>query len=406
MYDYLIIGGGIVGLSTAWQLQQRKPDSSILLLEKESELAKHQTSRNSGVIHTGIYYTPGSLKAKFCKTGVEATIAFCRQHGIPVEQCGKLIVASNDEEHERLLGLFERANDNGLDVELLDASELRHREANIIGTGAIFLRTTGIADYAAIARKFGQQFEQLGGEIRLNSSVSNLQESSDAVTATLANGQEISARFLIACGGLMADRLAMMQGIDIDFQVIPFRGEYYQLPPEKNDIVSHLIYPVPNPELPFLGIHLTRMIDGSVTVGPNALQGWKREGYGRVNINLRDIFAMIRFPGFWSALRKNFKTGLREFRNSIWKRGYLKQIHKYCPSITIDDLLPYRTGVRAMAVKRDGTLVDDFLLIESPRSLHVCNAPSPAATSAIPIGAHICDLVDPGSSTSNTATRK
>ena len=395
MYDYLIIGGGIVGLSTAWQLQQRKPDSSILLLEKESELAKHQTGRNSGVIHAGIYYTPGSLKAKFCKTGVEATIGFCRQHEIPVEQCGKFIVASNDEEHERLLVLFERAKDNGLDVELLDASELRRREANIIGTGAIFLRTTGIADYAAIARKFGQQFEQLGGEIRLNSSVSNLHESPDTITATLASGQEIAARFLIACGGLMADRLAMMQGIDIDFQVIPFRGEYYQLPPEKNDIVKHLIYPVPNPELPFLGIHLTRMIDGSVTVGPNALQGWKREGYGRININLRDIFAMIRFPGFWNALRKNFKTGLHEFRNSIWKRGYLKQVHKYCPSITIDDLLPYRTGVRAMAVQRNGELVDDFLLIESPRSLHVCNAPSPAATSAIPIGAHICDRVDP-----------
>ncbi len=406
MYDYLIIGGGIVGLSTAWQLQQRKPDSSIVLLEKESELAKHQTGRNSGVIHAGIYYTPGSLKAKFCKAGVEATMDFCRQHDIPVEQCGKLIVASNDEEHERMLGLFERANDNGLDVELLDASELRHREANIIGTGAIFLRTTGIADYSAIAAALGQQFERLGGEIRLNSAVSNLQESSDAVTATLADGQEISAKSLIVCGGLMADRLAAMQGIDIDFQIIPFRGEYYQLPPEKNNIVKHLIYPVPNPELPFLGIHLTRMIDGTVTVGPNSLQGWKREGYGRININVRDIFDMVRFPGFWNVLRKNFRTGLREIRNSIWKRGYLQQVHKYCPSITIDDLLPYQTGIRATAVKRDGTLVDDFLLIQTPRSLHVCNAPSPAATSAIPIGAHICDLVDRGLSTSNTASRK
>jgi len=406
VYDYLIIGGGIVGLSTAWQLQQRKPDSSILLLEKESELATHQTSRNSGVIHAGIYYTPGSLKAKFCKVGVEATIAFCRQYGIPVEQCGKLIVASNDEEHERLLGLFERASDNGLDVELLDASELRHREANIIGTGAIFLRTTGIADYPAITKEFANQFKKLGGEVRLNSVVTNLHESSGAVTATLADGQEISAGFLIVCGGLMADRLAMMQGIDIDFRVIPFRGEYYQLPPDKTDIVKHLIYPVPNPELPFLGIHLTRMIDGSVTVGPNALQGWKREGYGRININARDILEMVRFPGFWKALRNNFRTGLREIRNSIWKRGYLKQIHKYCPSITIDDLLPYRTGVRAMAVKRDGSLVDDFLLVESPRSLHVCNAPSPAATSAIPIGAHICDRADCRLSTSSTASRK
>lgn len=402
MHDYLIIGGGIVGLSTAWQLQQRKPGSSILLLEKESDLATHQTGRNSGVIHAGIYYTPGSLKAKFCKAGVEATIEFCRQHEIPVEQCGKLIVASNDDEHVRMLQLYERANENGLDVELLDAKDLRRREPNISGIGAIFLRTTGITDYSAITRAFATQFEKLGGEVRLNSTVTKLQESSEAVTATLADGQEIVARYLIACGGLMADRLAMMQGIEIDFQVIPYRGEYYQLPTGKNNIVKHLIYPVPNPELPFLGIHLTRMIDGSVTVGPNALQGWKREGYGRINISFRDIFSMIRFPGFWRALRKNFRTGLREIRNSISKRAYLNQIHKYCPSITLDDLLPYPTGVRAMAVKRDGTLVDDFLLMESPRSLHVCNAPSPAATSAIPIGAHICDLVDHDPSTSNT----
>ena len=402
MYDYLIIGGGIVGLSTASQLQQRKPESSILLLEKESELAKHQSGRNSGVIHAGIYYTPGSLKAKFCKAGAEATMAFCRQHAIPVEQCGKLIVASNEDEHVRMLELFERAHDNGLDVELLDAAELRHREPNIVGIGAIFLRTTGIADYSAITMAFATQFKNLGGEIRLNSSVMDLQESSETVTAILEDGQQIVARYLIACGGLMADRLAEMQGIDIDFQLIPYRGEYYRLPAEKNDIVKHLIYPVPNPELPFLGIHLTRMIDGSVTVGPNALQGWKREGYGRINISFRDIFAMIRFPGFWIALRKNFRAGLHEFRNSIWKRGYLKQIHKYCPSITLDDLLPHPTGIRAMAVKRDGTPVDDFLLIESARSLHVCNAPSPAATSAIPIGAYICDLVDHGSSTSST----
>lgn len=394
MHDYLIIGGGIVGLSTAWQLQQRKPDSSILLLEKESDLGKHQTGRNSGVIHAGIYYTPGSLKAKFCKAGVEATMEFCRRHEIPVEQCGKLIVASNDDEHEHMLQLYERANENGLDVELLDEKELRRREPNIMGTGAIFLRTTGITNFPAITREFAKQFEKLGGEVRLNSVVTNLRESAEAVTVTLADGQEIAARYLIACGGLMADRLAKMQGIDIDFQVIPFRGEYYQLPPGKNNIVNHLIYPVPNPDLPFLGIHLTRMIDGSVTVGPNALQGWKREGYGRININLRDVFEMIRFPGFWRVLRKNFKTGLRETWSSVWKRGYLKQIHKYCPSITLNDLHPYRTGIRAMAVKRDGTLVDDFLILESSRSLHVCNAPSPGATSAIPIGEHICDLVD------------
>ena len=393
VYDYLIIGGGIVGLSVAWQLQQRKPECSILLLEKETEFALHQTGRNSGVIHAGIYYKPGSLKATFCKEGVVATIAFCRENGITVEQCGKLIVASNAAEQVRLLTLFERAQQNGMDVELIDAAELRRREPNIRGTGAIFLRTTGIADYPAITRAMARCFRESGGETRLNSEVTGVRESDDSVTVQLNDGSTIDGKYLIACGGLMADRLARMQGLDIDFQIIPFRGEYYQLPQNRNNIVEHLIYPVPNPELPFLGIHLTRMIDGSVTVGPNALQGWKREGYGRFNVSLRDVAAMTSFPGFWRLIGKNFRSGLREIRNSLWKRGYLKQIQKYCPSIELSELLPYRTGVRAMAVNRDGSLVDDFLFEESPRSLHVCSAPSPAATSAIPIGSYICEKV-------------
>ena len=393
MYDYLIIGGGIVGLSTAWQLQRRKPECSILLVEKETELALHQTGRNSGVIHAGIYYTPGSLKAKFCKEGVHATMEFCRQNDIPVEQCGKLIVATDAAEQERLLALFKRAQENGMDVELIDAAELRRREPNIRGTGAIFLRTTGIADYPAITRAMAERFEEAGGETRLNSEVTGVRESDDRVTVQLNDGSAVDAKYLIACGGLMADRLAKMQGLNIDFQIIPFRGEYYQLPENRNNIVEHLIYPVPNPELPFLGIHLTRMIDGSVTVGPNALQGWKREGYGRINVSLEDLAAMLSFPGFWRVIGKNFRSGLREMRNSLWKRGYLKQIQKYCPSIELSELLPYRTGVRAMAVNRDGSLIDDFLFKESPRSLHVCNAPSPAATSAIPIGAYVCEKV-------------
>ena len=393
MFDYLIVGGGIVGLSTAWQLQQRKPDSSILLLEKESALALHQTGRNSGVIHAGIYYTPGSLKAKFCKEGVEATLAFCREHDIDVEQCGKLIVATNETEQARLLQLFERSKKNELDVELLDAEALRRLEPNIIGTGAIHLRTTGIADYPAITRSMSEQFTQSGGSVRLAAEVTDIRESADEIVLTLADGVTFAGRQLIVCGGLMADRLARLQGIDIDFQIIPFRGEYYQLPPQMSAVVKHLIYPVPNPELPFLGIHLTRMIDGSVTVGPNALQGWKREGYGRFNLSLRDTAAMLCFPGFWKVMRQNFRSGIREIKNSLWKRGYLRQIQKYCPSIELADLHPHRTGVRATAVKRDGTLVQDFLFEETPRSLHVCSAPSPAATSAIPIGAYVCDRV-------------
>jgi len=393
VYDYLIIGGGIIGLSTAWQLQQRLPDSSIVVLEKEDTLAAHQTGRNSGVLHAGIYYKPGSLKARFCRDGVDATIKFCRANNIPVDQCGKLIVATNAAEHDRLLALFGRANDNGLEVEFLDAAELRRREPNVVGTGAIFLKTTAITDYPAITAEFARQFEGLGGEVRLTSQVTDLQESAEAVTATLADGKTIETRYLIACGGLMADRLATMQGIDIDFQIIPYRGEYYQLPPEKNDIVRHLIYPVPNPELPFLGIHLTRMIDGSITIGPNALQGWKREGYGRFNFSLRDTATMMGCSGFWHVFTRNFKTGLRELGRSLWRRSYLATVRRYCPSIELGDLQPYPAGIRATAVRKDGTMVDDFLFVKTRRSLHVCSAPSPAATSAIPIGAHICDRI-------------
>ena len=393
MFDYLIVGGGIVGLSTAWQLKQRDPDSSILLLEKEPDFALHQTGRNSGVIHAGIYYTPGSLKAQFCREGVEATIAFCNAHQIPVEQCGKLIVATNDDEHERLLSLYDRAQHNGLDVELLNAKELGDREPNVTGQGAIFLKTTGITDYPAMTKAMANVFRKLGGEIRLDSEVVDIEESTDKITIQLADGSRFESKYLIACGGLMADRLALMQGIDIDFRIIPFRGEYYQLPVEKNGLIKHLIYPVPNPELPFLGIHLTRMIDGSITIGPNALQGWKREGYGRINLNLRDITSMLLFSGFWQLIRKNFRTGLRELSNSLWRRGYLSQVRKYCPAISLDDLQPYPAGVRAMAVLRDGSMVHDFLFEETARSLHVCSAPSPAATSAIPIGRYIIDRV-------------
>jgi L-2-hydroxyglutarate oxidase len=393
MYDFLIIGGGIVGLSTAWQLQQQRPDSSILLLEKESRVAAHQTGRNSGVLHAGIYYTPGSLKAQFCKEGVDATIQFCNEHDIPVEQCGKLVVATNDLEHERMLALYERAQENGLEVELLDGEELRLREPNIVGIGAIFVRTTGIADFPRISEQFAVNFEQLGGEVRLDSEVASIDETDAGISVSLTDGTTLQSQFLIACGGLMADRLAMMQGIDINFRIIPYRGEYFQLPATKNDIVKHLIYPIPDPDLPFLGVHLTRMIDGSVTVGPNAVQAWKREGYGRINLNLRDIASMFSFPGFWRVLWSNLGTGVRETWSSIFKRRYLRRVQVYCPSLSVKDLLPYRTGVRAMAVERDGTIVHDFLFAETKRSLHVCSAPSPAATSAIPIGRYICSKV-------------
>jgi L-2-hydroxyglutarate oxidase len=393
VFDYLIIGGGIIGLSTAWQLQQREPDKKIVLLEKESRFARHQSGHNSGVIHAGIYYLPGSLKAQFCKAGVEATTRFCDENDIDYEQCGKLLVATNAQEHERMLALYERARQNGLDVALLDAESLRALEPDIVGSGAILLKTTGIVDYRRICDKLAERFRQLGGETRLDTRVTGLKEETGNIGVETDTGETLSTRFLISCCGLMADRTTRMLGIDVDFQIIPFRGEYYQLPADKNQIVKHLIYPIPDPDLPFLGVHLTRMIDGSVTVGPNAVQGWKREGYGKINISPRDIWEMIRFSGFWKLLRTHFKTGLVETRSAWWKPAYLKQVQKYCPSIRLNDLQPWPAGIRAQAVRKDGTMIDDFLFAESPRSLHVCNAPSPAATSALPIGHHICEKV-------------
>ena len=389
IFDYVVIGGGIVGVSTAWQLQQKFQDCTILLVEKESQLALHQTGHNSGVIHSGIYYEPGSLKADFCKAGLTATIDFCNAHDIPFEQCGKLLVATNELENSRLTALLQRARQNQINVELLDADALRTREPRVEGIGALHVPSTGIVDYRQVSEHMARLFRDLGGEIRLGAEVTGLSEKNDSIEIGTSTGEFFQARYLVSCSGLMADRVAQMLDIDIDFQVIPYRGEYYRLPADKTDIVSHLIYPVPDPDLPFLGVHLTRMIDGSVTVGPNAVQGWKREGYGSINVNLKDVLAMASFPGFWKVAGRNFRTGIAETRDSLWKPGYLKRVQKYCPSIELNDLLPYPAGIRAQAVSSDGTLIHDFLFAETARSLHVCNAPSPAATAAIPIGQHI-----------------
>jgi len=395
-YDYIIIGGGIVGISTAWQLKQRFPEKNILLLEKESVYSRHQTGHNSGVIHAGVYYAPGSLKSKFCKAGVAATMAFCDQNNVSYERCGKLLVATNEREVERMHALFERCQQNEIDVELVGAKQLKSREPNIVGLGGIFVKDTAIVNFQQVTTKMVDRFIEVGGDARLNHKVVGLSESADDVSVVaLHNGKKVTfkGRFLIACTGLMADRTTRMLGIPTNFRIIPFRGEYYQLAAKYNQIVNHLIYPIPDPDLPFLGVHLTRMIDGSVTVGPNAVLGWKREGYGRININIRDVWDMVTFGGFWRVLKSHIKSGLMETKNSLWKPGYLKLVQKYCPQLQLSDLKPYPSGVRAQAVMKDGSLVHDFLFAESPRSLHVCNAPSPAATSAIPIGSYICDKV-------------
>ena len=392
IYDYCIIGGGIVGLATAMALLKRQPGASLVILEKEPMLAQHQTGHNSGVIHAGIYYAPGSLKADLCKRGAEATKAFCTEHQIKFDVCGKLLVASTPLEVSRMHALYERSKQNGLKVEQLDATELRRREPNIVGLGGLFLDATGIVDYRQVCQAMARVIEAAGGEIHLQTSVTAIRESADSVTVSSLD-QVWQARQLVACAGLQSDRLAKLAGVKIDHQIIPFRGEYYRLPASRNEIVNHLIYPIPDPELPFLGVHLTRMIDGSVTVGPNAVLGLGRENYRKFSINWRDVAEYASFPGFWKTIWNNLGSGTTEMKNSLFKRGYLEQCRKYCPSLEVDDLLPYEAGIRAQAVMRDGTLVHDFLFAETPRMVHVCNAPSPAATSAIPIGQMIAEKI-------------
>ncbi len=385
IYDYCIIGGGIVGLATAMALLEQHPGMSLIILEKETSLGRHQTGHNSGVIHAGIYYAPGSLKAELCKRGAQATKDFCTEHHIKFEVCGKLLVASNELEMQRMQALYQRSQENGLKVEQLDANELQRREPNIVGLGGLFLDATGIVDYKQVCQAMANVIQAAGGEVRLSTTVQAIQEGSEHVTISSAE-HTWQARQLVACAGLQSDRLARLAGVKIEHEIIPFRGEYYRLPASKNQLVNHLIYPIPDPELPFLGVHLTRMIDGSVTVGPNAVLGLGRENYRKFSVNWQDVADYVRFPGFWKTIWNNLGSGMVEMKNSLFKRGYLEQCRKYCPSLQIEDLLPHEAGIRAQAVMRDGTLVHDFLFAETPRMVHVCNAPSPAATSAIPIG--------------------
>lgn len=392
IYDYIIVGGGIVGVCSAWQLQQRHADKHILLLEKESQFAAHQTGHNSGVIHAGVYYQPGSLKAKFCREGREATIRFCRDHHISYEQCGKLLVATNPKEYVWMQQLFERTKQNQIEAVWLDERQLHSHEPDISGLGAIFVPATGITDYQQVTLKMAELFKACGGEYKLNTAVQALEEKDDRVLVHTSRG-DFSTRYLIACTGLMSDRVAKMLGIKTKFQIIPFRGEYYQLRLEKNRSIHHLIYPIPDPDLPFLGVHLTRMIDGSVTVGPNAVLGLKREGYRKTDMSLGDMIEMLMYRGFWKVIQQNYRTGLSEFKDSFFKNGYLGRVRKYSPWVQLSDLDPYPAGVRAQAVAQDGTLIHDFLFENTARTFHVCNAPSPAATSAIPIGNFIADKV-------------
>lgn len=392
-YDLCIIGGGIVGLATALKFSDAHPNASIVVLEKEGWPGLHQTGHNSGVIHSGIYYAPGSLKARLCRQGAIETEEFCQAKNIAMVKCGKMIVATSHADLGRMEALFERAGENGVEAERIDAEELRRREPHITGLGAIFVPGAGIVDYKQVCNAMAYELKKRGVHIVYHAEVTGIGEKGDTVTVSASEDRQWIASCLAVCGGLQSDRLARLSGLKTDFQIVPFRGEYYRLPAARNSIIRALIYPVPDPALPFLGIHLTRMIDGGVTVGPNAVLGWSREGYPKFSFSWHDTAEFLGFGGFWKLIGVHMKSGWNEVLNSLLKSRYLAECRKYCPSLELGDFQPQEAGIRAQAVMRDGSLMHDFLFLETDRMLHVCNAPSPAATSALPIGSMIAEKI-------------
>jgi Predicted dehydrogenase len=392
LFDYLIVGGGIVGLSTAYAIGNKYPEARIIILEKEAAVAAHQTGHNSGVIHSGIYYRPGSLKARFAREGGDKLRAFCRAHGIHYENCGKVILAVTPEELPLMDDLYKRGLENQLDLELLDPDQLHEIEPHAYGLKAIRVPMTGIVDYKQVARGLADIIRTRGGEIRLNSEVRRIHEKPDGITIDCDN-TSFSARFMINCAGLHCDQVASMQGIHPGMRIIPFRGEYYELKPEKRQLVRNLIYPVPNPKFPFLGVHFTRMTDGRVLAGPNAVLGLKREGYRKRDFNLSDFIGSATYFPLWKIAANNLGYGLGEMVRSFSKKRFVASMRTMIPEINDDDVVRSQTGVRAQAVTDKGELADDFLMVGQAHALHILNAPSPAATASFSIGEAICDKV-------------
>ena len=385
MFDYAIIGGGIVGLATAMMLGRRSPGSQMVLFEKELDFARHQSGRNSGVIHSGIYYKPGSFKARFARDGSRSMVEFCREHGIKHNVCGKVIVATKEKELPLLDNLFRRGVANGLSITKLRAEQVQEIEPHVRCLAGIKVPSTGIADYKGVCGKFADLIRGQGGILMTGTAVNGLHEVGGTHRIETTRG-EFEARFLVNCAGLHSDRVALRAGIKPEARIVPFRGEYYELVPERRHLVKSLIYPVPNPGFPFLGVHFTRMIDGSVHAGPNAVLAFKREGYHKTDIDMVDLFETLTFGGFWRLARRHFKDGLMEIYRSVSKKAFVRSLQQLIPEVTERDLVPTQAGVRAQALHRDGTLVDDFLIIKDRCAIHVCNAPSPAATASLEIG--------------------
>lgn len=391
-FELAIVGGGIVGLATAYRFQQRFPGRSLVLLEKEAELAQHQTGHNSGVLHSGIYYQPGSLKARNCRAGKEAMEAFCLEHEIPFERCGKVIVAIAEEQFPALESIFERGQANGVECELIGQERLAELEPHTAGLRAIHVPETGIVDYGEVCRRLGALIEAAGAEIRCESRVVGLTSSDQSVVVETTSGA-VEADVLVNCSGLHCDRVAKLGGLVPEAKIVPFRGEYYELKPQARHLCRTLIYPTPDPRFPFLGVHFTRMIDGGVECGPNAVLAFAREGYRLRDVNLRDLYETLTYPGFQRMALRHWKMGLGELWRSISKRAFVKALARLVPEIRAEDLEAAPAGVRAQALARDGTLVDDFLVQETGRIVSVGNAPSPAATASLNVGSHVVEAV-------------
>jgi L-2-hydroxyglutarate oxidase len=391
-YDYVIIGGGIVGLASAYHILKLQPHAKLVLLEKEPALAAHQTGHNSGVIHSGIYYKPGSLKAKNCLDGYNMMVDFCAEHGIKFDLCGKLIVAVNDDELPELEKLYNRGHENGLTkITYVNKEQIADYEPHLNGVKAIHVPYTGIIDYTEVCEKLAELVTNMGGEIYLNQKAEDIIVEQDYTQIVTPFNTFITST-LVNCAGLYCDKVAELAGEKIDTKIIPFRGEYFMLKPEKRYLVKNLIYPVPDPNFPFLGVHFTRMINGDIEAGPNAVFAFKREGYLKSDVDLEEMFESLAWPGFQKVAAKYWKTGIGEFYRSFSKSAFTKALQRLIPEVQEDDLIPAESGVRAQACDRSGGLLDDFKIIERANAIHVLNAPSPAATSSLSIGKTIADL--------------
>jgi L-2-hydroxyglutarate oxidase len=385
-HHVIIVGGGIVGLAVALEISKRFPHLRPLVLEKEAGVGRHQSSHNSGVIHSGVYYKPGSLKARLCVEGAQAMVEFCREYGISHEVCGKVIVATNEGEFPRLEELRRRGEANGLSgLRLIGTDELHQIEPHVSGLRALVVPSTGITDYAAVCGKYAELICAQGGTILTSTAVTGLRRRHDEVVVE-TSGPAFSTHYLINCAGLFSDRIARMAGDDPQVMIVPFRGEYYDLIPQRTSLVRALIYPVPDPRFPFLGVHFTRRVNGTVDAGPNAVFAFRREGYRRSDFNLRDLASSLAFPGFWRMAAKHWRSGLDEFHRSFSKPVFVRALQRLVPEVREEDLIPGGSGVRAQALAHNGSLVDDFQFVPSARMLHVLNVPSPAATASLVIG--------------------